>query len=71
MGAPRANTNALKHGIFRKVISPEERAGLRKMPTDDLRPEINMLRVAIKNVFKIHTELLRLVEELFAYKTAL
>ena len=36
MGAPKGNTNALKHGLYAKRYSPEETAGLRKMQPEDL-----------------------------------
>ena len=64
MGAPKGNTNALKHGLYAKRYSPEETAGLRKMPPEDYRHEIYMMRVAVKNIFEIHSELYQLVEKL-------
>jgi hypothetical protein len=53
MGAPKGNTNALKHGLYAKRFSPEEIAGLRKMPPTDLRHEFYMMRVAVRNTFEI------------------
>ena len=57
MGAPKGNTNALKHGLYAKRYSPEETAGLRKMSPEDYRHEIYMMRVAAKNVFEIQSDL--------------
>jgi hypothetical protein len=62
MGAPKGNTNALKHGLYAKHFSPEEQAGLRKMPPEDYRHEIYMMRVAVKNVFEIHANLHKYME---------
>ena len=64
MAAPKGNTNALKHGLYAKRYSREEQAGLRKMPPEDYRHEIYMMRVAVKNVFEIHSELHKMVERM-------
>ena len=53
MGAPKGNTNALKHGLYAKHFSQEEQTRLRKMSPEDLRHEIGMMRVAVKNVFDV------------------
>ena len=66
MGAPKGNTNALKHGLYAKRYSLEETAGLRNMPPEDYQHEIFMMRVVVKNIFEIHTELVALVEKLLA-----
>jgi hypothetical protein len=57
MGAPKGNTNALKHGLYAKHYSREEQAGLRNMSTEDFRYEIHLMRVTIKNVFEMQAEL--------------
>jgi len=53
MGAPKGNTNALKHGLYAKHFSPEEQAWLRKMSPRDFRHEYYMMRVAVNAVFEI------------------
>jgi hypothetical protein len=53
MGAPKGNTNALKHGLYAKRYSPEEIAALRNMSPQDFRHEYFMMRVAVKNIFQI------------------
>jgi hypothetical protein len=57
MGAPKGNRNAYKHGLFGKDFSPEELAGLRKMPPNEYRHELAMMRVVVKNTFEIHKHL--------------
>ncbi len=42
MGAPKGNTNALKHGLYAKHYTPAERAELRRMLPDDLQHEMYM-----------------------------
>ncbi|MGA2488639.1 MAG: hypothetical protein ABSF99_00420 [Anaerolineales bacterium] len=66
MAAPKGNTNALKHGLYAKHFSPTEQAGLRSMSPEDYRHEINMLRVAVKNMFQIHSDLKKIVERMLA-----
>jgi len=63
MGAPKGNTNALKHGLYAKHFSPEEQARLRKMAPDDYRHEIHMMRVAVNNVFEIHAYVRKMMAE--------
>lgn len=62
MGAPKGNTNALKHGLYANRYSPEEMAGIRKMLPDDYRHEIYLMRVTINNLFTIHSRLFRKIE---------
>jgi hypothetical protein len=62
MGAPKGNTNALKHGLYAKHFSGEEQAGLRNMSTEDFRHEIHMMRVAITNVFEMQAELRKAIQ---------
>ena len=62
MGAPKGNTNALKHGLYAKRYSPEETADLRKMSPEDFRHEVYMMRVVVKNIFQIHSDLFKKVE---------
>jgi hypothetical protein len=64
MGAPKGNTNALRHSLYAKVYKPEDKAGLRRMATEDYRHEIHMLRVVIKNLFEIQAQLHEQVERL-------
>ena len=63
MGAPKGNTNALKHGLYAKHFSPEEQERLRRMSPEDYRHEILMMRVAANNVFEIQVYLHKMVEE--------
>jgi hypothetical protein len=63
MGAPKGNTNALKHGLYAKHYSGEEQAELRNMSTEDFRHEIYMLRVAIKNIFELQGELRKAIQD--------
>ena len=53
MGAPKGNTNALKHGLYAKHFTAEERAWLRKMSPEDYRHELYMMRMAVNSVFEI------------------
>ena len=43
-GSP-GNTNALKHGLYAKRFSLDEKKSLKQMPESDLRQEIALLRV--------------------------
>lgn len=64
MGAPKGNTNALKHNLYGSRYTPQERAALSRMSPDDFRHEISMLRVAVKNVFEIQARLHQAVERI-------
>jgi hypothetical protein len=64
MAAPKGNKNALKHGLYSKHFSAEEQTRLGKMSPEDYRHEINMMRVAVRNVFEIQVRLHKEVEEL-------
>ena len=66
MGAPKGNTNALKHGLYAKHFSPEEQTRLRKMSPEDYRHEIAMMRLAVSNLFQIQVQLHKMVEEAYA-----
>jgi hypothetical protein len=57
MGAPKGNTNALRHGLYAKHFSPTEQAELKKMSPEDYRHELFMMRVAVKNLFNIQQKL--------------
>jgi hypothetical protein len=57
MGAPKGNTNALKHGLYAKPFSPSDRARLRSMSPEDFRQEIEMLRITVGHLFEIHSRL--------------
>ena len=64
MGAPKGNTNALKHGLYAKHFSEEDRVWLRVMAPGDLRHEMYMIRLATNGVFKIQQRILaRLASE--------
>jgi len=63
MGAPKGNTNALKHGLYAKHFTAEEQARLRKMAPDDYRHEIHMMRIAVNNVFEIHAYVRKMMAE--------
>jgi hypothetical protein len=64
MPAPKGNKNALKHGLYSKHFSQEEQTRLGKMSPEDYRHEINMMRVAVRNVFEIQVRLHKELEEL-------
>lgn len=53
MAAPKGNTNALKHGLYAKHYTPEERAELRNMAPNDYSHEILMMRSTSDSVFEI------------------
>ena len=63
MGAPKGNTNALKHGLYAKHFTPEQQARLRRMSTEDYRHEIHMMRLASDNLFDIQIRMYQLVDE--------
>ena len=63
MGAPKGNTNALKHGLYAKHFSPEEQTRLRNMSPEDYRHEINMMRMTVSNMFQIQMQLHKMVED--------
>ena len=50
-GAPRGNTNALKHGLYAKHFTEQQRDGLKKMDWRDHRHEINLHRTIEENLF--------------------
>ena len=50
MAGAKGNTNALKHGLYAKRYKPDEVKSLRKMPFDDLRQEIALLRVTLDRI---------------------
>ena len=50
MPAKAGNTNALKHGLYAKRFQPDEVKSLRKMPFDDLRQEIALLRITLDRI---------------------
>ena len=57
-GAPKGNTNALKHGLYAKHYTPEQRNELRRMAYNDLRHEINAARVIAADILQIHYRLM-------------
>ena len=50
MAGKSGNTNALKHGLYARRYKPDEIKDLRKMPFDDLRQEIALLRVTLNRL---------------------
>jgi hypothetical protein len=62
MGAPKGNTNALKHGLYAKHFTVEEQGWLRRMAPNDFQPEILMMRKAVKNVFDIQVRIHALLD---------
>jgi uncharacterized protein YjcR len=57
-GAPKGNTNALKHGLYAKLYSPEQKADLKKMALDDLAHEINAACVVVSDILKCHYQIM-------------
>jgi len=57
-GAPKGNCNAMKHGLYAKHYTPEEKEELRKMGYGDLRHEINVARMIVGDIVKIHKQLM-------------
>ena len=51
--APRGNANAYKHGLYAKRFTDDQIKDLRRMPLDDLRQEIAMLRVIIDRMLEL------------------
>ena len=68
MGAPKGNTNALKHGLYAKHFSPEETDKLRNMSPEDYRHEIDLMRVVVKNIFSLQIHLNEKVESCLSSK---
>ncbi len=54
MSGTKGNTNALKHGLYAKHFTPEQRLGLRKMNPKDNTHEMYMLDVVIGDLFEQH-----------------
>ena len=54
MSGTKGNTNALKHGLYAKHFTPEERAGLRKMKPKDSLHEMYLLEIVINDLFEQH-----------------
>ena len=53
-GAPKGNTNALKHGLYAKHYTPEQRKDLKHMSPEDLTHEINLLRSIAADLYAVH-----------------
>ena len=47
MSPRKGNTNALKHGLYARRFTDTEKKDLKRMPENDLRQEIALLRVVI------------------------
>ena len=57
-GAPKGNCNALMHGLYAKHYTPEQKEELRKMGYGDLRHEMNVARMIVADMVKIHKQLM-------------
>ena len=57
-GAPKGNCNALKHGLYAKHYTEEQKEELRKMGHGDLRHEINAARMIVGDILKLHASLM-------------
>jgi hypothetical protein len=54
MSGTKGNTNALKHGLYAKHFTPEQRAGLQKMKPQDGTHHMYVLDVIIDDLFEQH-----------------
>jgi hypothetical protein len=54
MSGTKGNTNALKHGMYAKHFTPEQRAGLQKMKPQDGTHQMYVLDVIIDDLFEQH-----------------
>jgi hypothetical protein len=52
-GAPKGNTNALKHGLYAKHFTPAEREHLGKMSPMDSIHEVHLLRLTLEKVLSM------------------
>ena len=66
MAGTRGNTNALKHGLYAQHYDPHDRAELHRMAPDDFRHELYLMRAVVANIYAIHRQLHRLVQEKLA-----
>ena len=57
-GAPRGNCNALKHGLYAKHYTAEQKDELRQMGHADLRHEMNAARMIVSDAMKLHAKLM-------------
>jgi uncharacterized protein YjcR len=57
-GAPKGNCNALKHGPYAKHYTPEQKEELRQMGYADLRHEMNVARMIVADMVKIHKQIM-------------
>ena len=57
-GAPKGNCNALKHGLYAKHYTPEQKEELRQMGYGDLRHEMNVARMIVADMVKIHKQIM-------------
>jgi hypothetical protein len=57
-GAPKGNTNALKHGLYARHFLDDQRTGLKRMEWDDFRHEEFLHRVIAEGIFEILNDLL-------------
>ena len=54
MSGTKGNTNALKHGLYAKHFTPQERLGLQKMNPRDSTHQMYVLDVVIGDLFEQH-----------------
>ena len=57
--APRGNCNALKHGLYAKHYTEEQKNEMKQMGHRDLRHEINAARMIVSDIIKLHAGLMR------------
>jgi hypothetical protein len=54
MSGTKGNTNALKHGLYAKHFTPQERLGLQKINPQGGTHEMYILEVVIGDLFQQH-----------------
>jgi hypothetical protein len=63
MGAPKGNTNSLKHGLYARRFVPKDGYGVRSLASGDLQQEIHIMRIVVRNLFVLHARLREQVDE--------
>ncbi len=53
MAPKRSNTNALKHGLYAKHFTPDERLAMGHMPPLEALQEIHMLRITLDRILSL------------------
>jgi hypothetical protein len=57
LGGQPGNLNALKHGFYSSTFKENEIDAIQDLPYDDLREEIAALRVIIRRILRMATEI--------------